>query len=121
MNMKFGFHRVFIWINIQKKLKFLSLTVSKKNAMLSCKISKIFIRTIVNFEFLQGIIAFFSKTVRPRNMNFGLHRVSIWVIEQKKFKFLYRTVSEKRAMIILSIHRIFLENCATKEHEIRFA
>ena len=39
-----------------------------------------------NFEFLQVIIAFFSKTVRPRNMKFGLHRVSIWVNIQKKFQ-----------------------------------
>ena len=39
-----------------------------------------------NFEFLQVIIAFFSKTVRSRNMKFGLHRVSIWVNIQKKFQ-----------------------------------
>ena len=39
-----------------------------------------------NFEFLQVIIAFFSKTVQPRNMKFGLHRVSIWVNIQKKFQ-----------------------------------
>ena len=39
-----------------------------------------------NFEFLQVIIAFFSKSVRPRNMKFGLQRVSIWVNIQKKFQ-----------------------------------
>ena len=39
-----------------------------------------------NFEFLQVIIAFFSKTLKPRNMQFGLHRVSIWVNLQKKFQ-----------------------------------
>ena len=39
-----------------------------------------------NFEFLQDIIAFFSKTVRPRNMKFDLQRVSIWVNIQKKFQ-----------------------------------
>ena len=39
-----------------------------------------------NFELLQIIIAFFSKTVWPRNMKFGLHRVSIWVNIQKKFQ-----------------------------------
>ena len=83
--------------------------------MLTCKISKLFIRTIVqlwilqviiaffsktvrprncpnllgqlcNFEFLQVIIAFFLKTVRPRNMKFDLQRVSIWVNIQKKFQ-----------------------------------
>ena len=125
---------------------------------------------LCNFDFLQVIIAFFSKTVRPRNMKFGLHRVSIWVNIQKKFqvprshrigekcdanlklsshfspkqcdrgtwnlvcieypygliykknfKFLGCTVSEKSAMLISSYHRIFLQNCATEEHEIWFA
>ena len=41
---------------------------------------------LCNFEFLQVIIAFFSKSVRPRNMKFGLQRVSIWVNIQKKFQ-----------------------------------
>ena len=188
-NMKFGLHRVSIWVNIQKKFqvpgshsigekcdanfklsshfsrklcdrgtwnlvcieypygliykknfKFLGRTVSEKNAMLTCKISKLFIRANVqlwifaklsshfsrklcdrgtwnlvcieypygliykkNFKFLGRtvseknamlisslfecrIIAFFSKTVWPRNMKFGLHRVSIWVNIQKKFQ-----------------------------------
>ena len=53
-----------------------------------------------NLEFLQVIITFFSKTVWPRNMKFGLHRVSIWVNMQKNFKFLCRTVSEKKAILI---------------------
>ena len=140
-----------------------------------------------NFEFLQVIIAFFSKSVQPRNMKFGLQRVSIWVNIKKKFqvrllhsigekcdanfklsspfyqkvcdretwnlvykeypyrlmykknfKFLGRTVSEKNAMlsckisklfirtivqlwIFASYYRIFLQNCATEEHEILFA
>ena len=39
-----------------------------------------------NFEFFQDIIAFFFKTVWPRNMKFGLHRLSIWVNIQKKFQ-----------------------------------
>ena len=39
-----------------------------------------------NFEFLQVIIAFFSKTVLPRNMKFDLQRVSIWFNIQKKFQ-----------------------------------
>ena len=74
-----------------------------------------------NFEFLQVIIAFFSKSVRPRNMKYGLQRVSILVNIQKNFKFLGRTVSEKSAMLISGYHRIFLEKCATEEHEISFA
>ena len=35
--------------------------------------------------YFQDIIAFFSKTVRPRNMKFSLHRVSIWVNLPNKF------------------------------------
>ena len=84
--MKFDLQRVSIWVNIQKNFKFLGRTVSEKNAMLTCKISKLFIRTIVNFEFLQVIIAFFSKSVQPMNMKFELQRVSIWVNIRKKFQ-----------------------------------
>ena len=57
----------------KKNFKFLGCTVSEKNAMLICKISKLFIRTIVQ----------------------------LW--------------------IFTSYHRIFLEKCATEEHEIWFA
>ena len=35
---------------------------------------------------MQDIIAFFTKSVWPRNMKFCLHRVSIWVNIQKKFQ-----------------------------------
>ena len=125
-NMKFGLHRVSIWVNIQKNIKdprsrsigekcdanfmisshfsrklcdrgiwnlvcieylygliykknfkFLGYTVSEKNAMLTCKFSKLFIMANVQLWILQVIIAFFSKTVWPRNMKFGLLRVSI--------------------------------------------
>ena len=169
--MKFGLQRVSIWVNIQKKFQVpRSHSIGEK-----CD---------ANFK---NIIAFFSKSVRPRNMKFGLQRVSIWVNIQKKFqvprshsigekcdanfklsshfsrkvcdrgtwnlvckeypygliykknfKFLGRTVSEKNAMltckisklfirtivqlwIFASYHRIFLEKCATEEHEIWFA
>ena len=57
----------------KKNFKFLGRTVLEKNAMLTCKISKLFIRTIVQ----------------------------LW--------------------IFASYYRIFLENCATEEHEIWFA
>ena len=66
----------------KKNLKFLGCTVLEKNAMLTFKISKLFIRANVHL----WIIAFNSKTVWPRNMKFGLHRVSIWVNIQKKFQ-----------------------------------
>ena len=65
---------------------FLGSTVSEKNAMLTCKISKLFIRTILQLLILQVIIAFVSKSVLPRSMKFGLQRVSIWVNVQKKFQ-----------------------------------
>ena len=70
---------------------------------------------------MQVIIAFFSKSVRPSNMKFGLQRVSIWVNIEKKIQVPGRTVSKKSAMLISSYHRIFLEKCATEEHEIWFA
>ena len=77
-------------------LKFLGRTVSEKNAMLTCKISKLFIRTIVQLWILQVIIAFFSKSVWPRNMKFGLKKVFIWVNIQKKFQVpLSHSVGEK--------------------------
>ena len=105
----------------KKNFKFLGRTVSEKNAMLICKILSCLLWQLYNFEFLQVIIAFFSKSVRPRNMKFGLQRVSIWVNIQKNFKFFGLTVSEKSAMLISSYHQIFLENCATEEHQIWFA
>ena len=43
------------------------------------------------------------------------------LIHKKNFKFQGRTVSEKSTMLISSYHRIFLEKCATEEHEIWFA
>ena len=45
--MKFGLQRVSIGLIYKKNFKFLGRTVSEKNAMLTCKISKLFIRTIV--------------------------------------------------------------------------
>ena len=121
-NMKFGLHRVSIWVNIQKKFQVpRSHSIGEK-----CD---------DNFK----ISSHFSpKLCDRKNMKFSLHRVSIWVNIQKKFKFLGCTVSEKNAMltckisklfirtivqlwIFASYHRIFLQNCATEEHEIWFA
>ena len=41
---KFKVTIVSIWVNIQKHFKFLGHTVFEKNAMLTCKILKLFIR-----------------------------------------------------------------------------
>ena len=70
----------------KKNFKFLGRTVSEKNAMLICKISKLFIRTIVQLWIFASYHRIFLKSVRPRNMKFGLQRVSIWVNIQKKFQ-----------------------------------
>ena len=103
--MKFGLHRVSIWVNIQKKFQ-----VPRSHSFGE--------KCDANFKLSSH---FSHKTVRPRNMKFGLHRVSISVNIQKKNKFISRTVSEKSAMLISSYHRIFLQNCVTEEHKIWFA
>ena len=51
---------------------FLGHTVFEKNAMIICKNSKCTFVVINNFEILQVSIAFFSDTVRPRNLKFFL-------------------------------------------------
>ena len=83
--MKFGLHRVFVWVNIQKKFQ-----VPRSHSIWEkCDanfVVKLLIRANVQLWILQVIIAFFSKTVWPRNMKFGLHRVSIWVNIQNKFQ-----------------------------------
>ena len=155
----------------KKNFKFLGRTVLEKNAMLICKISKLFIRTIVqlwNFasyhriflekvcdwgiwnlvckEYPYGLIykknfKFLDRTVSEKNANANFKLSShfsqkvcdrgTWNLVCKEYlyglmcktnlKFLGLTVSEKSAMQISRYHRIFLEKCATEEHEIWFA
>ena len=154
----------------KKNFKFLGRTVSEKNAMLICKISNLFNRTIVQLWIFASYHRIFLEKCVTEEHEIGLQRVSIWVNIQKKFqvprshsigekcdanfklsshfsrkvydrgtwnlvckeypygliykknfKFLGRTVSEKSAMLISSYHRIFLEKCATEEHQIWFA
>ena len=85
-NMKFGLHTVSIWVNIQKKFQVPRSHSIGEKCDANLKFQSCLLGRMCNFEFLQVIIAFFSKTVRPRNMKFGLHRVSIWVNVQKKFQ-----------------------------------
>ena len=85
-NMKFGLQRVSIWVNIKK---ISSSSVTQYRIKMWCQLVKFqscLLGRMCNFEFFQVIIAFFSKTMWPRNMKFGLHRVSIWVNIQKKFQ-----------------------------------
>ena len=57
----------------KKNFMFIGHTVFEKNAMISCKIQSCTIVLINNFEILQDSIAFFSDTVRPRNLKFILY------------------------------------------------
>ena len=52
---------------------FLGRKLFEKNAMITCKNSKLHNCQINNFEILQISIAFFSDTVRPRNLKFFLY------------------------------------------------
>ena len=73
----------------KKNFKFLGRTVSDKSAMLFSSYYHIFLENCSTEEheiWFQVIIRFFSKTVQPRNMKFGLHRVSIFVNIQNKFQ-----------------------------------
>ena len=109
-NMKFGLHRVSIWVNIRTIVQlwifasypriFLAQCATEEHEICVCKDYPYWLIYNKNFKFLgctlsakcttaellQIIIAFFSKSVRPRNMKFGLQRVSIWVNIQKKFQ-----------------------------------
>ena len=104
----------------KKNFKFLGRTVSEKSAMLISSYHRIFSRKVCD----RG-----TWNLVCKEYPYGL-------IYKKNFKFLGRTVSEKNAMLTCKIsklfirtivqlwifyHRIFLEKCATEEHEIWFA
>ena len=57
----------------KKNFIFLGSTVFLKNAMITCKIQSCTIVLINSCEILQVSIAFFSDTVRPRNLKFILY------------------------------------------------
>ena len=60
---------------------FLSRTHFEKNAVISCKnLKSCTIVLINNFEILQISIAFFSDTVRPRNLKFFFAYKPIWIL-----------------------------------------
>ena len=119
MSMKFFFRKVSIWVNMQNKFYVpQSHSIGEKcNAIF--KISSQFSQKLCN----RGTWNFFCKKYR-----YGL-------IYKINFKFIGRTVWEKNTMltckisklfirtivqlwIFASYHHIFLENCATEEHEI---
>ena len=125
----------------KKNFKFLGRTVSEKKTMLICKISKLFIRTIIVqlWIFCKISSHFYRKVCDRGTWNLVCKEYPYGLIYKKNFKFLGRTVSEKKTMLIWKIsklfirtiivqlwifasyHRNFLEKCATEEHEIWFA
>ena len=123
----------------KKNFKFLGRTVSEKNAMLSCKISKLFIRANCATLNFCKLSSHFSRKVCDRGTwNLVCIEYPYGLIYKNNFKFQSCTVSEKNSMltckisklfirtivqlwIFASYHRIFLEKCATEEHEIWFA
>ena len=124
-NMKFGLQRVSIWVNIQKKFQVPRSHSIGEKCDANCKISS-----------YHSI--FLEKCATERTWNLVCKEYPYGLIYKKNFKFLGRTVSEKNAMltckisklfirtivqlwIFASYHRIFLEKCATEEHEIWFA
>ena len=104
--MKFGLHRVSIWVNIQKKFQVPRSHSIGEKCDANFKLSSHFSRKVCD----RGT----SNLVCKEYLYYGL-------IYKKIFKFLGHTVSEKSVMLISSYHRIFLEKCATEEHEIWFA
>ena len=103
----------------KKNFKFLGRTVSEKNTMLTCKISKLFIKTIVQlWVFASYHRIYLENCTTKDHEKFFCKEYLNGLICKMNFKFLGRTVSEKNAMLFSRNHRNFIENCATEEHEI---
>ena len=93
---------------------FLGRTLFEKNAIITSKIQSYTIVLINNFEILQISIAFFSDTVRPRNLKFFCilthmdtlckSNIEIWFKTTKKhfrilFSYLQFTYKSEMAML----------------------
>ena len=104
-NMKFGLHRVSIWVNIQNKFQVPRSNIIGEKCDANFKLSSHISRKLCGREIWNLVCIEYT---------YGL-------ICKKNFKFLGRTLSEKSAMLISSYHRIFLKNGTTEEHEIWFA
>ena len=126
-------------LTYKKNFKFLVRTVSEKNVMITCKISKLFIRTIVQlWNFASYHRIFLEKCATEECEIWFAKSIHNGQYTKKISSSFGRTVSEKNAMltckisklfistivqlwIFASYHRIFLEKCVTEEHEIWFA
>ena len=123
----------------KKNFKFIGRTVSEKNAMLTCKISKLFIRTIVQLWifasyhriFLEKCATeeheiWFAKSIHMGQYTKKISSSSVAQYLEKNAmltckisKLFIRTIVQ--LWIFASYHPIFLEKCGTEEHEIWFA
>ena len=92
---------------------FLGRTLFEKNAMITCKNQSCTIVIINNFEILQVSIAFFSDTVRPRNLKFFCILTHMDTLCKPNFMFLGRTLFEKNATITCKNSK--LHNCPNKQ------
>ena len=72
-NLKFILYMNPYGYSLQKNFMFLGGTVFEKNAMITCKIQSCTIVVINNIDILQDSLAFFSDTVRSRNLKFILY------------------------------------------------
>ena len=121
----------------KKNFKFLGCKVSENNTMIACKISKLFIRTIVQLWIFTSYPHFSRKLWDRGTWNLVCIEYPYGLLYKKNLKFLGCTVLEKNTMLSCKIsklfimtivqlwifahyHRIFLENCATEKHEIWF-
>ena len=111
-NMKFGLHRVSIWVNIQKKFQVPRSHSIGEKCDANCKISKLFIRTIVQLWIFASYSHFSRKVCDRGTWNLVCKEYPYGLIYKKNFKFLGRTVSEKNAMLICK----FFSMCP--KHEI---
>ena len=119
--MKFGLHRVSIWVNIQKKFQVPRSHSIKEKCDANLKNYKVvYLGECATLNFCK--LSHFSRKLCDRGtLNLVCIEYPYGLIYKKNFKFLGSTVSEKSAMLISSYHRIFLQNCVTEEHEIWFA
>ena len=112
--MKLGLHRVSIWVNIQKDFKFLGHTVSEKNAMLTCKISKLFIWTILQLWISTRYHRIFLENCETKEHEIFFHRMSIWINIQKNFQVSRSHIMGEKCDANFKISSHFLKNCANR-------
>ena len=90
--MKFGLHRVSIWVNIQKKFQ-----VPRSHSVRE------------NCDAIFKLSSYFSPKLCDRGTsNLVCIEYPYGLLYKKNFKFLGRTVSEKNAMLTCKISKLFI-------------